>query len=206
MAVLVLTVSALAGCAAAILPADDAPSARPSPSPSFTLTLDDQLDQEWDFVTQRFPSAVRPEVEFARYIDQSEWPPAIADCLVGQGFADVKAMPDGGIESGPVPPAQAEAYAVAMYVCSAQYPMDPKYLAPMTDDRIGALYDYYVDEMVPCLEAEGYAVPPAPSRETYIDTYLTGGWTPYDGVAPSSNAEWYRINDVCPQFPSDFYG
>ena len=42
-----------------------------------------------------------------------------------------------------------------MYTCNAKYPMDPKSNVPLTDEGLGELFDYFTDELKPCLEAEG---------------------------------------------------
>ena len=179
------------------------------PSASATpQTREQQLDDLWKYYTASYPDAIRPDVTFIRYVQQNEWATIQADCMNAMGFLNVSETPDGGLASGTVPEAQAEAYQVASYVCDAEYPLDPKYSIPLTDDRIGVLYDYYVDELTPCLEKEGYSVTPAPSESTFISSYRSGGWTPYADINTSfagTQEEWYRINKVCPQWPADFY-
>lgn len=41
--------------------------------------------------------------------------------------------------------------------------MHTRFLRPPTEQEQRVLYRYYVDELVPCLAAEGYRAPPAPS-------------------------------------------
>jgi hypothetical protein len=89
------------------------------------------------------------------------------------------------------------------------FPIDPKYTTPLTDQQLGALYDYNLNTLVPCLEAEGYEVPDAPSKTTFIDTFLSDPWYPYAdafGSGSYSQAEYYRVSELCPQWPPDLYG
>ncbi|MEL0625928.1 hypothetical protein V6245_03110 [Salinibacterium amurskyense] len=166
-------------------------------------SLEEQLDFEWSTVIARFPDAVRPDVPLIRYIDLHEWAPVQAECMNAEGFPDVSATPDGGLSSGTIPPGQEEAYAIAAYVCAAQYPRDPKYLTPWTDERLGMVYDYYIDKLIPCLKGEGYEPPDPPSRVTFIDGY--DGWSPYLGVVGYTQDEWFHINEICPQWPEGLY-
>lgn len=118
-------------------------------------------------------------------------------------------LADGGITTGNLPPAQEESFNLAMFTCMAQYPLDPKYSATLTDDRLGVLYEYYVKTLTPCLEAQGYSVTPAPSKSTFIDTYYDKTWTPYvdlNNAFVGTQAEWDRINGACPQWPENFFG
>lgn len=206
-----LVVSALVGCTA--------PAGDPTSSPSASATAGDppaglesvvqqDIDNAWGMVVSQYPDAVRPEVERVRFVQLDEVAPIIADCLVSAGWTDVTATPDSGIDSGTVPTAQAEAYAIAFYVCHAKYPLDPKYSVPLDDDQIKLIYAYYRDGLAPCLEAQGFQVPDAPSEQQFLDTYAeTGGWDVYGNVAPQVDQEgWYEINAECPQLPEDLYG
>ena len=70
------------------------------------------------------------------------------------GWPDVRATSDGGLDRQD-PNTQAGAHTLAMYTCNAKYPMDPKSNVPLTDEGLGELFDYFTDELKPCLEAEG---------------------------------------------------
>ncbi|WP_104129361.1 hypothetical protein [Cryobacterium sp. N21] len=209
-ALFVLTSSALvflSGCASAT--PGPAASSSTAPASSLALTLDvagqEQLDWEWERVLRESPDAVRPMIDIVRFVDNDDWGTARESCMHDLGWPDVRATADGGLESGMIQNSQAGAHALAMYTCNAKYPMDPKYNVPLTDERLGELFDYFTDELQPCLAAEGYDTPAAPSRETFIDTYAeTGGWNLYEGVAGNGQSEWNAINKKCPQLPVDF--
>ncbi len=160
--------------------------------------LAESLEASWTEFSARYPDVSRPDVEVVRIMDAQARPAQLVDCLHEEGFPEAALDPDGGIayEGSQLP-----AYDLAMYVCGARYPIDPKYLQPLTDEQLGALYDYYANELVPCIEAEGYSAPEAPTRQYFIEHYDEGAWLVYSDVsdATSSEAEWYRMNDVCPQ-------
>jgi hypothetical protein len=194
---------ALSSCAAAPLGLSDE-----TPSPAHTpLSEQQQRDKLWHELTREYPEAKQPEVEFVRHLQQDEWATVQSGCMAEQGFPDVKPTPDGGLSFGDVPDSQGEAFWTSRYICFLKFPLDPKYSGPLTEDRLKVLYDYYVSSLIPCLEAEGYAISDPPSKSVFIDQYQEASWSPYlDAMNPSSQQEWYRINAACPQWPVDFYG
>lgn len=203
----------LSGCSAdnpAPAPASSTASTNSiAPTSSTPLTRDTagraDLDLQWERVLGESPDAVRPVVEIVRFVDIDDWSPTMEGCMHDSGWPDVRATSDGGLQSGLVQDGQAGAHRLAMYTCNAKYPLDAKYSAPLTDERLGELYDYFADELQPCLEAEGYDTSDAPSRETFIDTYaVNGGWNLYENVAAGGSTGWDAINKKCPQAPDGF--
>lgn len=98
---------------------------------------------------------------------------------------------------------------MAHYVCSVEYPINPREMVPLVEDQIRYLYEYYTQVMTPCLAAEGYEVPDAPSLQTFVSTYgQPGSWAPYTLVAEavSSQEECERINRLCTQTPTGLFG
>lgn len=164
-------------------------------------------DQRWDALAARYPEVVRPQVKIERLISLEEWAEVQAACLMDLGF-EVSTTGDGGIVSDTVPPDQAEPYAVAQYRCEARYPVDPRFVAPLTRDEVGELYDYWTGELTACLESSGQFVEPAPSRAKFVDEYLDAGptWSPYSAVRESAGQTWQEINEECPQVPIGFRG
>jgi hypothetical protein len=154
---------------------------------------------------REFPDAIVPEVKTIRFVALTEWPESNAACLREEGFS-AEAM-DGGVSTA-APPDQEEPFAIANYVCALKYPVDPRWNIPLNEDQVRYIYDYVTQIMTPCVKAEGYDVPPAPSRESFISTYLTDSpWNYYGLIAQAtSQEEWEYINRKCPQGPSDLYG
>ncbi|MBX9717621.1 MAG: hypothetical protein K2X36_02115 [Microbacteriaceae bacterium] len=159
-----------------------------------------------DDLLRDFPDAEVPDVERVRLVSLEEWPLAMAECLSAEGFG---AVAEGGGLSASAPFGQELPYAIAYYVCSVEYPIDPRVMVPLVEDQIRYLYDYYTQVMTPCLEAEGYEVPEPPSRQTFVSTYgQPGSWAPYTFVteAVSSQEEWDRVNRLCTQTPAELFG
>lgn len=64
------------------------------------------------------------------------------------------------------------------------YPVHPRYRQPLTEKQIRLLYDYYVNRLVPCLQAEGYDVGPVPTWEFFLANYKPIPWDPYRRLSP----------------------
>ncbi|MEN9620058.1 MAG: hypothetical protein RL499_251 [Actinomycetota bacterium] len=198
----VLLIVGLAGCSGEI---------RPPTVPDYSASdLEAQTaadnQRALDALLNDFPDAEVPDVDQVRLVTLEEWPFAIAECLNAQGF--IATAEDGGLSSG-APSGQEMPYAIAYYVCSVEYPIDPRQMIPLVDDQIRYLYDYYTQVMTPCLEAEGYQVPDPPSLQTFMLSYgQPGSWAPYTLVAEAvtSQEEWDRINRLCTQTPAELYG
>lgn len=162
--------------------------------------LEQSLDASWQEFSARYPGIERPDVAVEKVMDAEGYPAQLVDCVHEAGFPEVTLDPDGGIayEGSQLP-----AYDLALYTCSARFPVDPKYTQPLDDEQLSKLYDYYTQELVPCIESEGYTAPEAPTRQYFIEHYLEGAWQVYAGVADAtqtgSMSEWYRMNEVCPQ-------
>lgn len=202
VAVLLLAAGSLSACSEVPVLATPTP-----PSSATDVDTSDHTDALWQMVTAMFPNAERPDVEVVRYVTAAEMPQAQADCMHEAGYPGVTVTPDGGVTlGGGVPAEQWEAMHIAMYTCNVLYQLDPKFTAPLTDQRLGEAHDYFTAELIPCLEAEGYEVTNVPSRTTFIETYEKTAWSPYAAVTPGSQDEWYRINEVCPQWPDGFWG
>jgi len=118
----------------------------------------------------------------------------VAECLNEGGFS-VSVYQDLSLAVN-VPPEQLEAMAPVEDACwqeaESRYPPAP----PPTE---GELYDLYLEAAI-CLEAEGYEIPEAPTRETWTDAYPDEVfWFPHAFVPNVSESAWLRINRTCPQ-------
>lgn len=145
-----------------------------------------------------------PPTKMVRMISANELNTVWSDCMHEQGF-DVSITFDGG-QAPPIdlPDSQGDAYALANYICYAKYPVDQSTYI-FGDEQIRIVYMYYIDRLVPCLEANGYPVDDVPSEATFRATFQSDPWTPYKAVdaAKLSDASWLSLNRSCPQQPSD---
>lgn len=193
----VLLMPAVVGCSAIGGPVGDV---------SVEQRLQTVADQEWTALSAQYPSAVRPDSTLVEIVDPDDWAPVIAGCMNDLGFPNVTAGDDGSLQSGDFVTSQAEAYDLALFECNVMYPVDPKYSEPLTSEQVDALYAYYKDTLAPCLEDQGYHISPAPSLQTFQQTYDSGPWLPYaEIVASVSPDELNELYDVCPDVPANFW-
>jgi len=170
----------------------------PTPAPEVEdAELQSQLDDAWERFHSAHPDVERPAVEVIRTVSLEDVDGLVEACVSDEGF------PNGEFAAG-----QEEALALAYYVCQTRYPLHTKYNRPWNDEKWGYLYDYFTNELVPCLEAQGYTPPVGPSRQVFIDTEQTGEgwWFPYEAVPDDvSGDDWTRLNEACPQVPLGVY-
>ncbi|USQ78394.1 hypothetical protein NF556_12135 [Ornithinimicrobium faecis] len=138
-----------------------------------------------------------PQVEVVRETRPEEMGELVADCVREQGF-EARAFPDQSWETRGGP-GQAEAIALAEYVCIAQYPLQPQFYQPLDDARLRQSYEYHVNTTIPCLQDLGYTTPEPPSVEVYVETYRARGdqW-----IAQTAGDLPFETIDQCPPVPS----
>ncbi len=166
------------------------------------------LDEKWEALQARYPSATRPDVEIVRIVTANEWASAISQCLIDEGFPYVEAKPDGGVQWLDVPTAQMQGFDIARFTCSAMYPRDPSHQEPLTEAQLDWLYNYYTGEMTECLTELGYDVPPPPSAQAFRETYYTDHpWLPFSDAyrQVQSQKEYDTLATTCPQAPDEIW-
>jgi hypothetical protein len=154
--------------------------------------------EEWG-ITATPPPVIRWITEFEALDTQSQ-------CLRDQGL-EVKVdrtrsaidyrAPGGGNE---------QVERLAWWVCEWKYPRMPdREHGELSDRRKGIMYDYIVDELIPCLAEYGYIVSDVPSYEVFWERYATDTtWLPYnDALAAWASANEINIEAYCPQWPTD---
>ncbi|MGA7096543.1 MAG: hypothetical protein WB245_03140 [Acidimicrobiia bacterium] len=140
--------------------------------------------------------------DFVRFIHPDEWTLVRSQCMIDKGWP-VTTTPDGGISYTHIGEDQQPEMQADDELCGRMFPVDPKYRQPLTVEQLTFLYDWFVNESIPCLEAEGYTNFDPPSLDVFIDTYDTEGWSPYrdlntDQLGPGA---WYALQEACPQGP-----
>jgi hypothetical protein len=147
-----------------------------------------------------------PDVPLIRWIGPEQWAAVYATCLRSAGFPAVEK--GGSIEYGRVgvPESRAAAFNEALYRCEAQYSIHPQYQLPLSAAAFRRLYDWYVNESVPCLRRNGVSVPEPPSREVWVSEMQRGSvagaadspWQPFSSIPPKAREE---VRKKCPQLP-----
>ncbi|WP_221856977.1 hypothetical protein [Microbacterium marinilacus] len=188
------------------------PPAASVPSSSGSEDGANEEDQAWAQALRRAPSLQdtdRPVVEMVRYIEIADFGKVMVDCLNEAGFPDVALTADGeGYSTQAGDAAQAEALALAEYTCKTQFPVDPRFLEPLTEAQIRMIYDYSVGPLTDCLEAQGHVISNPPAFEVFRDQYPQGrSWSPIDdATAALSSQESIELIKICPQLPEGLYG
>ena len=74
-----------------------------------------------------------------------------------------------------------------------------------SEEQLNFLYDYFLEVTVPCLEANGVAVPALPSREDFLvpSTQLKQVWIPYYSLEMDGNVA-FLMTDRCRYVPEGF--
>lgn len=141
-----------------------------------------------------------PAVEVVQRVRPEEQSALVAACMEDRGWS-VEIDPDDGGIMAQAPSNQVTALNQAWYICWASYPPLEQYLRPMTDGELIRLYDYYVGDLMPCLEGEGHEIDP-PSRETWLEEAKvdTDYWVPYADLAGPPSPE---LAQQCPLAPED---
>lgn len=142
-----------------------------------------------------------PEVERVRFISEEERSEVQAQCLTNLGFPTTVES-DGSYQTNSTAE-QEESLALASYTCELQYPIDLRYAQAFTRTQLRAIYTYYRDSLLPCLQGQGLEIGQLPSEETYIEGVTTGNapWTPYDSVDLAS-IDVNALNKACPPMPA----
>lgn len=89
----------------------------------------------------------------------------------------------------------------SFYVCFAQYPLAEEFLA-VGEDHYKELYAYYVDEVKPCLENQGFTISDPPSFESWLAVAEQDEgkhWNPTTEI--TNEADFLAIQKICPQNP-----
>lgn len=131
----------------------------------------------------------------------------VNECLAEEGWHPTA---DGSGTYFEYPASQEEAFNLASYTCSARYPVEQKYMEPLSDEQARMLYSHYVDVLTPCLEREGYQVDgEPPSVEVFVADPTA--WDPlteveqqlFEDIASGKYASYLDFETVCPPAPSD---
>lgn len=216
----VAVVGALAGCSASAT-ASAPGTPHPTPTPlAVTVPMPDlgpspapapqtpaqpkqlrlaRVEQQWQQLLLQYPSAVRPHVAFQGYITDATEMTVMKACFTEQNVPIGYGYPVGA-KKGDKPTSVGgetsdEQEAVGLYICSVEHPYTPN--SPMTPQQLGWSYDYFTEFLVPCYEANGFAVPPAPSRADFIAKWPNQNWFPSAGsIADPDRAA--AVAKACP--------
>lgn len=164
------------------------------------------IEARWAELQGRYPDAVRPDVEFERFITDDEESEVIAACLREQGIA-VEINEYGwnvSIPVGPLEYDQTRAFDIALFVCEVRFPLSPSLYQPFTEDELRYTYRYFVEQLRPCLLGRGYEIGSPPPFEEFRARWWTDDtWSPYRDVIEMDADAFRSTEDACPPIPPD---
>ncbi|MCK0111816.1 hypothetical protein MWU75_06660 [Ornithinimicrobium sp. F0845] len=159
------------------------------------MTRDDLLDALWEIADL---DGERPEVDLIREVGDDAWLAVHVECLTQAGFPPTSN--DDQAVRWDTPAEQSDAFALAEFTCAAQYPRLMAYQQPYSAEQLALMYDWMVEETIPCLAGEGYEVTDVISLEAFRASYApeSGFWTPDAGVPGGVPL---AIQGRCPHMP-----
>ena len=193
--------ASLAAAAVVLLLAGCAPVAQLPPEPSgaeLDALIAQELDFQWQYVGLT-PDAPRPTVDRIRVVSLEEAEQVHRECMVEAGYGNFRQV-TASIYGG-----ASNLERLAIYICSAQYPVPPSSYGLFSDEQRSYLYDYYIEVTVPCIESTGLTVDSVPTREEFLapETHMLGLWMPYRSVRTETDVA-YLANTKCPYVPDGF--
>lgn len=155
----------------------------------------EQVEEAWQQLLVRYPTAVRPEVSFGYVTDETRVE-TIRACFTAAGLPiDEGRDADGQVVSIGTSTAN-EAEAIAQFICVTAHPTKIASAGPNEAER-GWFFDYLTEFTVPCLAANGIETEPSPTREEFIANWPNQGW--YPTVVMSADAAWdASLEAACP--------
>ena len=182
------------------VPTRAAPSGPPTQA-DYDQFVQRAMDQYWR--DTGLPDRLRPPDPTVEYLGTDDWTVVLSSCMVEKGFSDY-ADTGNGLVIGDFTADQEEN--IAWYLCQSTHQWNPADYSLLSSEQLEYLYDYNRSTLVPCLEAHGYDVEFAPTREeagTYSGPYAA--WSPYYSLGltfdPTTDAADRRLLDTCAPFP-----
>jgi len=187
--------------AAVLLLAGCVPVSQVPPEPrgaELDALIAQELEFQWQYVGLA-PGDARPAVDRIRIVSLDEAEEVHRQCMVEAGYGDFRQV-TASIYGG-----ASTLERLAIYTCSAQYPVPPSSYGLFSEAQRGYLYDYYTRVTVPCIESSGLTVDSVPTREEFMapETHMLGLWHPYRSVRTETDMS-YLSKTKCPYVPEGF--
>lgn len=185
---------ALAGCAAAPLPA-------PPTAEDAARHYELMLDRTWQ-TTGLSGLMDRPAVEAADPLPPDQWVKVLFNCMAESGYTltGITSGAGSGFElanEGTEAPLRSDsALQLAFYTCLAAHPAEAPFDRQLlSGEQLDYIYDFYARWTVPCLLLNGYQMGTAISREEFIAR--EGDWTPFEALIPFDVSDFDTSVELC---------
>jgi hypothetical protein len=119
-------------------------------------------------------------------------------CMSEKGW-ETEISWDGGLGLSGVPADQVDQVDADVRECRERFGYDRPARIP-SQQEAEELYDALMD-VAECVRERGFPVPDPPSRQAYVEDFLTDGyvtWHPYDTVRQNAANELPQIAEACP--------
>jgi hypothetical protein len=116
----------------------------------------------------------RPAPPPVTVVSLDDWAAAYVKCMNNAGFASYKAVDGGGFTSEPE---NSELERLSNYLCQMSFELEGEFDNRYSAAQIEYLYEYYSEELVPCMAARGYPPDSVPTRSEFVAQL--GSWHPY---------------------------
>ena len=140
-----------------------------------------------------------PPTALVQWVTPEEARDAWVTCLAAAGVvAEAVGAADIDVDA-----AEAE----AVWICKAQYTLDPRVAHQLGSEKLSIIYRYFVDVQVPCLEDRGFVIEEAEPETRFKPHYYSDHpWIPYHSIpAEEVTAELIAACPVNAPF-EDVYG
>lgn len=159
------------------------------------------LQQRLDTAFNPGPGGIdRPAATPVRFALPNGWGNLMRRCMNDGGFDTVGFDREDGFTNV----GETGDSALAWYQCTQQLPEYDTVYVEFTDEQLDKLYDYYVEVLVPCAGAVGFAVTEVPSRAAFADggEGQAGWWHPFLSVElPPSIEDVDLLFAKCDPYP-----
>lgn len=177
----------------------------PAPEPGLTTEEKDAIREKqteglWA-ATGLYPDQ-RPASPPVTVVSLDDWAAAYVKCMNVAGFPSYEVTEGGGFTYEPSEGDDSELERLSIYLCQMSFELEGQFDNRYSAAQIGYLYEYYSEELVPCMASRGFPVAGGPTR--YEFEQGLGSWHPYLALRDDVRLEMMTDPDflvVCPPMP-----
>jgi hypothetical protein len=162
--------------------------------------LAEKADEAWaNTVLVDYPDAIRPSEGFERWVTEDDYGSLesdLATCYSDHGIGvSLGYLADGTVGGMEYLSDGTEAAQVGRYFCQwVAYPSRPS--PPPNEARLGYMWDYYNEFLVPCFDDFGVPQSPIIPRDEWIDSFPRANWSL---KYPQDDTDLDLLIETCPQ-------